>query len=233
MCIRDSENAAPLAGNGGAFSPTDPDIRFNIAGPQPAVAPPASPGNLSQAAKAKAAALLTPGRIDKLIYEFQDKYVDLRRIRDHIREIGGTISDLNDAYLGEELYHKRLAHRTQDFLKSELRPLLADMKARGVGMQELESFLHARHAPEANAEMARRNPNQAEIDAGRKNAAAVVRGLERNLQTAQARGMATNAIEQALNDARGELVKWNGAQAFSGTEQELSLIHISEPTRPY
>jgi hypothetical protein len=179
-----------------------------------------APGNLWQAAKAKAAALLTPGRIDKLIYELQDKYVDLRRIRDHIREIGGTITDLNDAYLGEELYHKRLAHRTQDFLKAELRPLLADMKARGVGMQELESFLHARHAPEANAEMAKRNPNQAEIDAGRRKAATVVRGLERNLQTAQARGLATKAIEQALNDARGDLVKWNGAQAFSGTEQE-------------
>mgnify|MGYP000945787674 FL=1 len=196
------------------------DIRFNIAGTQPAVTPPASSGNLWQAAKARAAALLTPGRIDKLIYEFQDKFIDLRRTRDHIREIGGTISDLNDAYLGEELYHKRLAHRTEDFLKAELRPLLADMKARGVGMDELESFLHARHAPEANAEMAKRNPNQAEIDAGRKNAAAVVRGLERNLQTAQARGMATKAVEQALNDARGELVKWNGAQAFNGTEQE-------------
>ncbi len=214
------ENVELAAGNGGALSPADPDIRFNIAGTQSTVTPPASPGSLWQAAKAKAAALPTPGRIDRLIYELQDKYVDLRRIRDHIREIGGTISDLNDAYLGEELYHKRLAHRTQDFLKAELRPLLADMKARGVGMDELESFLHARHAPEANAEMARRNPNQAEIDAGRKKAAAVVRGLERNLQTAQARGLATKAIEQALNDARGELVKWNGAQAFSGTEQE-------------
>jgi hypothetical protein len=42
----------------------------------------------------------------------------------------------------------------------------------------------------------------------------------RNLQTAQARGLATKAIEQALNDARGDLVKWNGAQAFSGTEEE-------------
>jgi hypothetical protein len=220
LVVFEPEQIKSATGNRGTFDATDPDIRFNVAGTQPAVTPPASPGNLWQAAKAKAAALLTPGRIDKLIYELQDKYVDLRRIRDHIREIGGTITDLNDAYLGEELYHKRLAHRTQDFLKAELRPLLADMKTRGVGMQELESFLHARHAPEANAEMAKRNPNQAEIDAGRRKAAAVVHRLERNLQTAQARGLATKAIEQALNDARGDLVKWNGAQAFSGTEQE-------------
>jgi hypothetical protein len=214
------EQIKSATGNTGTFDATDPDIRFNVSSTQPAVTPHASPGNLWQAAKAKAAAILTPGRIDKLIYELQDKYVDLRRIRDHIREVGGTITDMNDAYLGEELYHKRLAHRTQNFLKDELRPLLTDMKARGVGMQELESFLHARHAPEANAEMAKRNPNQAEIDAGQTKAAAVVRRLELNLQTAQARGLATKAIEQALNDARGDLAKWNGAQAFSGTEEE-------------
>lgn len=216
------EQIKSATGNTGDFSTANPDIRFNIASgdPQPLNASPVASGNLWQAAKAKAAALLTPGRIDQLIYEFQDKYVDLRRIRDHLREIGGTITDMNDAYLGEELYHKRLAHQTQSFLKVELRPLLADMKARGVGMEELETFLHARHAPEANAEMARRNPNQAEIDAGRKNAATVVRGPERNLQTAQARGLSTKAIEQALNEARGDLVKWHGAQSFHGTEQE-------------
>jgi hypothetical protein len=115
-------------GNTGAFSPTNPDIRFNVAGTQPAATPPVSSGNAWQRAKAKAAEILSPKNLDKVIYELQDKYVDLRRMRDHIREIGGTITDLNDAYLGEELYHKRLAHRTQDFLKAELRPLLADMK---------------------------------------------------------------------------------------------------------
>jgi hypothetical protein len=46
-------------------------------------------------------------------------------------------------------------------------------------MQDLETFLHARHAPEANAEMAKRNPNQTEIDAVQQAAAATVRTLER------------------------------------------------------
>jgi hypothetical protein len=158
----------------------------------------------------------------------QDKFIDLRRIRDHIKEIGGTITDLNDAYLGEELYHKRLAYRTEQFLKEELQPFFADMKARGVEMPEFEKFLHARHAPEANDEMAKRNPNQKQIDAGRQKSAATVRALELNLQTAKARGLATVAIEKALNDARAELVRWNGAQAFKGTEAErLSLSGMS------
>ena len=72
-----------------------------------------------------------------------------------------------------------------------------------MSIQDLETFLHARHAPEANAEMAKRNPNQAEIDAGQKKSATLVRNLEKRLQNAKARGSATVAIEQALNDARG------------------------------
>lgn len=212
-------------GNTGAFS-EDPDIRYSLATNWQRS--PVAHGNLYQAAKKKAASLLTPERLDKVIYEMQDKFIDLRRIRDHIKEIGGTITDLNDAYLGEELYHKRLAYRTEQFLKEELQPFFADMKARGVTMPDIEKFLHARHAPEANDEMAKRNPNQKQIDAGRQKSAATVRGLELNLQTAKARGLATVAIENALTDARAELAKWNGAQAFKGTEAErLSLSGMS------
>jgi hypothetical protein len=149
--------------NTGAFSAEDPDIRYSLATNWQQS--PVAPGNLYQSAKKKAASLLTPERLDKVIYETQDKFIDLRRIRDHIKEIGGTITDLNDAHLGEELYHKRLAYRTEQFLKEELRPFFADMKARGVEMPEFEKFMHARHAPEANAEMAKRNPNQNQIDA--------------------------------------------------------------------
>lgn len=198
---------------------------------RPAGAAPLPPpiANAWQRAKAKAAEILSPKNLDKVIYELQDKFIDLKRLRDHIRAIGGTITGMNDAYLGEDLYHQRLAHRTQDFLKAELRPLLADMRARGVGIQDLETFLHARHAPEANSEMAKRNPNQSEIDAGRQQAAATVRRLERRLQHAQARGLATAALESSLNDARGELVRWNGAQAFHGTEEERkSLSGLSD-----
>ena len=225
----ESNQIKSATGNVGAFSPSDPDIRFNVesSGNE---APPVPPNaNLWQRAKAKAAAVLSPERMDKVIYELQDKYIDLRRLRDYIHSINGAITDMNDAYLGEELYHARLATRTKEFLENEEKPLLAAIRAGGVSIKELETFLHARHAPEANAEMAKRNPNQAEIDAGQNAAEATVRTLERKLQTAQARGLATTALEQALNDARGELANWNGAQAFRGTEAErLSLSGMSD-----
>jgi len=227
--VFESTQIKSSTGNTGAFSPTDPDIRFS-AGADWYNGPSGAPvRNAWQRAKAKAAEILSPKNLDKIIYELQDKHIDLRRLRDHIQAIGGTITDMNDAYLGEELYHKRLAHRTDEFLKTELRPLLAEMKARGVSIQDLETFLHARHAPEANAEMARRNPNQAEIDAGQKKSATLVLNLEKRLKNAKARGSATVAIEQALNDARGKLLQWNGAQAFRGTEEERrSLSGLSD-----
>lgn len=182
------------------------------------------PTNPWQKLKAKAMDLTSPDKIANLIYEYQDKYIDLKNLREHIKQIGGTITDLNDAYLGEELYHKRLAKRTEDFLGEELKPLLADMRARGVTLAQLEEYLHARHAPEANKVLAARNPTQAMIDAGKAKSSADVKALEMQLQRAKTQGTATKAIEQALELAAEERERWNGAQAFKGTEEERTSL---------
>lgn len=182
-----------------------------------------------QKAKSKALGLTSPDALGKLVYDYQDKYIDLKRIRDHIKAIGGTITDLNDAYLAEELYHKRLAKKTEDFLELEVKPLLADLRSRGVGAEEFEQFLHARHAPEANKAMAARNPTQAEIDAGKASAQSVIRALQDQLAGAVARGAATTAIQKSLELARQEGAKWIDAQAFKGTEEErLSLSGMTD-----
>lgn len=202
--------------------------RNSIGGNEPPQPGPAQE-NAWTRAKAKAMELTSPAALDKLIYDFQDKYIDLKRLREHIKAIGGTITDLNDAYLREELYHKRLAKRTEDFLDKELRPLLADMRNRSVALPELERYLHARHAPEANKELAKRNPTQAMIEAGKADAARKVRELELQLQRARANNSATRAIETSLEEARDQAAIWNGAQAFRGTEAErLSLSGMSD-----
>ena len=216
-------------GNNGNFDPANPDIRLSRAtlGGQPPQQP--GPQNAWQKLKAKALQLSSPESITNLIYELQDKNIDLKNLREHIKALGGTITDLNDAYLGEELYHKRVAKRTQDFLSEELKPLLADLRARGLDLATLERYLHARHAPEANRVLAERNPNAQMIDAGKTKAAADVKALEVQLQRAKAQGIATKAIEQALDMAREELSRWTGVQAFKGTEDErLSLSGMSD-----
>ena len=216
-------------GNRGTFDADNPDIRFSrstMGGGQP---PAPKKPNAWQAAKAKAQQLTSPDNLDTLVYEYQDKLVDLKRMRSTINELGGTVNDLNDAYQGEELYHARVAKRTKDFLEEELRPLLNDMRRRGIEMADLEQYLHARHAPEANAVLAERNPNQATINAMQDQTDAQVRALELALQRAQSSGSATKSIQDALLQARAERARWSGAQAFKGTEEErLSLSGMTD-----
>ncbi len=230
--VYDSTQVKSATGNNGNFDPADPDIRFSRLPPSggnpPPAAPPA-PQSRYQQAKAKVDALTSPGAIDKFLYEFQDKLIDLKRLREHIKAIGGTVTDLNDAYQGEELYHKRVAKRTEDFLSEELKPLLAGMRNKGVGLAQMESFLHARHAPEANKELSFRNPNLQMIDAGKADADQQVRDLELALQRATQSGAALAPIEKALDKAMAERKRWAGAQAFKGTEDErMALSGMSD-----
>ncbi len=159
----------------------------------------------------------------------KNKHIDLKRLLAHIKELGGTITDLNDAYLGEELFHKRLAKRTEDFLADELKPLLVQMHGDGVSLAEFETFLHARHAPEANLALSKRNPNRAELDVIKTKANADVKALALQLQHARNNGSATKAIEAALDLAKSEASMWQGAQAYQGSEDKrLSLSGMSD-----
>jgi hypothetical protein len=221
-----SEQIKSSIGNSGAFDPANPDIRFSrntLDGSEPPKIDPEQ-NNAWTIAKAKAMKLTSPEAISKLIYEFQDKFIDLKNLREHIKALGGTITDLNDAYLGEELFHQRLAKRTQDFLSDELKPLLADMRVRGITLASFEEYLHARHAPEANAQLARHNPSASELHAQQIKARDLVRELEADLTKAKHKGTATKAIEESLVQARAELSVLNSSQAFKGDEDKRQSL---------
>lgn len=176
------------------------------------------------AARQRVQSLISRDAIDRLIYEFQDKFVDLKRIQAHIREAGGTVSDLNDAYLGEELYHSRVMARHERFMESELKPLLADLNAAGFTVEQFEQFLHARHAPEANAVLMKRNPDAKTVQDERDRTQQAVRALEIQLQKARNAGAATAAIEQALEIAEQQRDYWKRVQPFRGTDAERAML---------
>lgn len=110
--------------------------------------------------KTEGFAVAESGKKDNLIYELQDKHIDLRRIIEGIRAAGGVVSDKWNAYMQEALYHGRAATRTENFLTDEMKPLIDRMKESGIGMAELNDYLHARHAKERNTVMAERNPDR-------------------------------------------------------------------------
>ncbi|MDH0363468.1 LPD38 domain-containing protein [Comamonas aquatica] len=158
-------------GNNGNYDPANPDIRYSRS--QPADAIRSSMGSLTADQERKASwAAPSASQWDDLTYKLQDKHIDTKRVLESIRATGKAIGDDLDVYLQEELYHGRAAKRTEDFVAQELEPLVRYMSGAGLKMPELEEFLHARHAKEANAVIARRNPDLPDGGSGMTNAEA-------------------------------------------------------------
>jgi hypothetical protein len=108
-------------------------------------------------------------KFDDMVYTLQDKHVDTKRVVDAIKQTAGEIRDDLDVYLQEELFHGRAAKRTEDFVHGELRPLVEEMKSSGLSIAELDQYLHARHAREANEVIAQRNPDLKDAGSGMSN----------------------------------------------------------------
>ena len=105
-------------------------------------------------------------KFDDLVYKLQDKQIDTKRVVEAIKEASGAIADDLNVYLREELFHGRAAKRTEDFANMELTPLIEQLQRDGLKLGELEEYLHARHAPEANRIIAQRNPGQPGLQDG-------------------------------------------------------------------
>lgn len=108
----------------------------------------------------------TPTVSDRIIYEFQDGRIDLKRTQEAIERSGAKIREEFDARLAETLYSGRMAKRTQAFLEKEAKPLLQAMALQRIGQVELGDYLHARAAPERNAQIAKVNPDMPDGGAG-------------------------------------------------------------------
>lgn len=133
----------------------------------------ANPASISAAPNGMAAwDSPSASKFDDFVYKMQDKHVDTKRVIEAIRDTGKAISDDLDVYLQETLFHGRAAKRTQDFLNKEVTPLIEYMQSAKVEMSDLEEFLHARHAQEANALIAKRDPNMPDGGSGMTNAEA-------------------------------------------------------------
>ena len=111
-----------------------------------------------------------PSKLDDIIYTLQDKHIDMKRVVQAVKDAGGALLEKFNPYLAEELFHGRAAKRTQDFVNTELKPLLADMRLRGISLADLDQYLHARHAKEANALIAERDPSMPDGGSGMTNA---------------------------------------------------------------
>lgn len=110
-----------------------------------------------------------PGTGDAFIRSIQNNKIDVKRVRDAIAEKYGKVAESKDAYLNEELYHGRVAARVSRIYDEQVEPILKKIavagKNVGLTMDDVNTYLHARHAPERNAAMKAINPSMKDNDA--------------------------------------------------------------------
>lgn len=107
-----------------------------------------------------------PSRLDDVIYNLQDKLIDVKRLQQNIEKSGKKIGEDANVYRAEELYHGRAAKRAKDFVSRELSPLIQDMKSKNISLEVFDEFLHARHAKERNAQIRKVNPQMQDGGSG-------------------------------------------------------------------
>jgi len=177
-------------GNNGDFG-TNPDIRYSRA------------KIIGDSGRQSAFDIPESSKMDDVIYAMQDKQVDLRRVVQSIKKAGGNLTDSNNAYLQEELFHGRASKGVHDFLNNELRPLVAQMRSLNVEMADFEEYLWNRHAEERNQQIAKINDQMPDGGSG--------------IKTADARAY-LKALDPAKRSAYESLAKRIGAINRSSQE---------------
>lgn len=92
-------------------------------------------------------------RLSKWFQEFADEHVILTKVSNAIRSLNRTISDMSDMEKKQELKNSRISDQLLRFANEEVNPILKQMLADGVSMDDIKQYLHARHAEAYNNRM--------------------------------------------------------------------------------
>ena len=150
IAVFDSEQIKSAIGNIGTYDPTDPDIRRSVA-PKLTVSPyVGATGAFGGKPIPTAFTASDADPLTKHIYSWADRFIDLKDLQKDIEGTVGKLEEKYNAYLKEELYHYKAAYQTLQFMRTEVRPLFEAMKAEGITIDELNKYLHNRHAEERN-----------------------------------------------------------------------------------
>jgi len=148
---------------------------------------------------------------DDLRYKWQDKHIDTKRVVDKITATIGKLDDALDVYLQEELFHNRAAKRVADFGKEEIKPLMEQIGRDGYTGLDVEEYLQARHAPEANRLIAQRNPNEPNLQdggSGMKNAEAQAYMASLSAEDAQKLSGIADKVDAIIKQTRNLYVSY-------------------------
>jgi hypothetical protein len=98
-------------------------------------------------------------RVDEWRTRLQDRMLPLLRTQQRVElQTGNALPEALNPYLSEELMAGKVGARLETLQDEHVEPLFDAMKAAKVSIDELETYLYARHAPERNARIAEINP---------------------------------------------------------------------------
>jgi predicted RNA methylase len=98
---------------------------------------------------------------NELMYGLVDKYNDISMIQRAIEKSRGSkLPETMDVEMSIGLFNNRVIARQEKVWDKELQPLLDEMAKLKIEEDDLVRFLYARHAPERNAKMAKRDPKR-------------------------------------------------------------------------
>ena len=163
------------------------------------------------------------GKGDRFIYNMQNKQIDTKRVVEAAKKSGVNVTDDINPYLQEELYHGRSAKKFDDFRNKELRPLLDSIRAAGLSLADVESYLWASHAKERNAQIAKINDKMPDGGSGLTNKQAddLLAGRNVTVNGNEIKGVSQSALPvmqgiakqvQAINAATRQMLVDSGME---------------------
>ena len=96
--------------------------------------------------------------LDAAVHGAQDRFKDTKDVIAAIEKAGRIIDEDANPRLAEEMFHYRVTKRVKDFARHEMRAFMDALAEKKVTLPDLEEFLVARHAEEANRYYASINP---------------------------------------------------------------------------
>lgn len=157
----------------------------------------------------------------------QDRYLPLLRTQQRVeQQLGRPLAESENPYLGEELLTGRVGAKLENLAENMVEPLFDQMHRDDVSIEELESYLYARHAPERNKRIAEINPefkNGGGSGMSDIEAAAIINRIEKAGKTAalqRAAAMVDAIRDYALQERiDGGLMSPDEAKAWRETYQ--------------
>lgn len=165
----DSVQVKSAIGNTGDFDGANPDIRYSV--------------RRENQQDANDVELPEETRYRKAQRLIQDKLNRFTVIREWLEERGVNLDEDANVYLAEERMHSKFSNKATDFREKTVKPLVEKIQKAGYSMDDVAQYLHAQHAQERNAQIAKINKQMPDGGSGMTNAEAreILAAADKNL----------------------------------------------------